>query len=301
MTDSKRLNYQHLYYFWSVARAGSITNACIKLGVSQPTISSQLSVFEDNIGEKLFQRDGRKLKLTDKGHLIYNYADEIFAIGNALIDTLNHVIYEKKYKISIGVDSNISSLLISNILEPVLSTLKNSWINIQRGNQSSLISQLCNHSIEYILSENPITLDSYFRTYCNYNASLKLAAFATNDFIESDNHNLIDTIRHSPLILPSRDTGFRLSLDKWFQEQNIAPRIIAEIDDETVRLILAKNGLGLIFAPGQFSSQICDQYDLNSLGELVDVQFNLYVISASKKINNNIMKEIIVNSKRKFA
>jgi LysR family transcriptional activator of nhaA len=39
-----RLNYQHLYYFWTVAREGGVTQASKKLGLAQPTISSQLSV-----------------------------------------------------------------------------------------------------------------------------------------------------------------------------------------------------------------------------------------------------------------
>ena len=60
------LNYHHLLYFWTVARAGTIAAASKELHLSQPTISTQLKTLEESLGQKLFQRQGRKLVLTDK-------------------------------------------------------------------------------------------------------------------------------------------------------------------------------------------------------------------------------------------
>ena len=61
------LNYHHLLYFWTVVREGRISRAAEKLRVSQPTISAQLKLLEDALGERLFQRQGRTLVLTDVG------------------------------------------------------------------------------------------------------------------------------------------------------------------------------------------------------------------------------------------
>ena len=64
------LNYHHLLYFWTVVREGQISRAAEKLRVSQPTISAQLRLLEDALGEHLFQRKGRTLVLTDVGRLV---------------------------------------------------------------------------------------------------------------------------------------------------------------------------------------------------------------------------------------
>jgi len=69
------LNYHHLYYFWAVAREGSIRRACEHLQLAQPTVSSQIQKLERSLGEKLFDRVGRGLALTDTGRLVYRYAD----------------------------------------------------------------------------------------------------------------------------------------------------------------------------------------------------------------------------------
>ena len=68
------LHYQHFYYFWRVAKKGSVTEACRELRLAQPTVSAQLKVFEETLGEKLFVRAGRNLKLTEIGKLALNSA-----------------------------------------------------------------------------------------------------------------------------------------------------------------------------------------------------------------------------------
>ena len=76
-----RINYQHLYYFWMVAKQGSITAACDILHLAQPTISGQLAVFEQSVGTKLLRKEGRRLVLTETGRAVFHYAEEIFALG----------------------------------------------------------------------------------------------------------------------------------------------------------------------------------------------------------------------------
>ncbi len=61
------LNYHHLLYFWAVAREGSVTRASQQLRLAQPTVSGQLKALEDALGEKLFERTGRRLRAHRRG------------------------------------------------------------------------------------------------------------------------------------------------------------------------------------------------------------------------------------------
>ena len=82
------LNYHHLLYFYTVAREGSVKRAGEVLQLAQPTLSGQIRKLEESLGETLFEREGRGLKLTESGHLVYRYADEIFTTGRELQDAL---------------------------------------------------------------------------------------------------------------------------------------------------------------------------------------------------------------------
>lgn len=68
------LNYHHLYYFWSVARAGTIAQASKELRLAQPTISGQIRQLEESLGEKLFDKVGRNLMLTETGQSTHGSA-----------------------------------------------------------------------------------------------------------------------------------------------------------------------------------------------------------------------------------
>ena len=91
------LNYHHLLYFWVVAKKGTITAACRELSLAQPTISAQLRALENALGHELFDRSRRKLALTETGRIVYGYADEIFSVGQNLMDAL-----EGLARVSIG-------------------------------------------------------------------------------------------------------------------------------------------------------------------------------------------------------
>ena len=82
------LNDHHLLYFWVVAREGTIARACDQLHLTQPSISKQLRQLERSVGEKLFQRAGRNLVLTETGQMVFRYADEIFSLGRELSEAL---------------------------------------------------------------------------------------------------------------------------------------------------------------------------------------------------------------------
>src|SRR3954462_14035240 len=86
----KWLNYNHLHYFWVVAREGGVVRASEELLVSQPTISNQLKELEASLGHRLFDRGGRGLRLTDAGRVAFNYANEIFSLGQEMLNALEH-------------------------------------------------------------------------------------------------------------------------------------------------------------------------------------------------------------------
>ncbi|MBX3437735.1 MAG: LysR family transcriptional regulator, partial [Planctomycetaceae bacterium] len=116
----QELNYLHLYYFWSVAREGSITAACERLHVTQPTVSTQIRRLEQSLGKRLFERVGRGLQLTEVGRVVFDYADDIFTLGQALLGTINGASHGKRPKLMVGIPNAMPKVLTYRLLEPLL-------------------------------------------------------------------------------------------------------------------------------------------------------------------------------------
>ena len=116
----KWLNYNHLYYFWMVAREGSVIGASQELMVSQPTVSIQLKELETSLGHRLFDRVGRKLILTDSGKIAFNYANDIFSLGQELVNALEHQPAGRPLRLAVGVVDVIPKPVARRLLEPAM-------------------------------------------------------------------------------------------------------------------------------------------------------------------------------------
>ena len=114
----KWLNYNHLYYFWMVAREGSIARAAEELMLSQPTISVQLKELETALGHRLFDRVGRGLRLSDPGRIAFNYANETFALGHEMTNALESQAAGRLLRLSVGVLDAIPKPLVRQLLAP---------------------------------------------------------------------------------------------------------------------------------------------------------------------------------------
>src|SRR3954467_9132136 len=110
------LNFHHLRYFWTVARKGGVRKAAEALHVSQPSISAQLRLLEESLGEQLFKRAGRGLVLTEAGHLVLSYADEIFSAGRELMSSIKKRGGARPLRLNIGITDAVSKLITFEIL-----------------------------------------------------------------------------------------------------------------------------------------------------------------------------------------
>jgi LysR family transcriptional activator of nhaA len=112
------LNYHHLKLFWEVARGGSLRTAAARLNLSQPTISGQIKSLENALGERLFDRTGRGLRLTPQGLLVMECAAEIFSLGTEMVRSLHGLGSTRKMKLNIGITDSLPKLVAWRLIPP---------------------------------------------------------------------------------------------------------------------------------------------------------------------------------------
>ena len=150
-------NYHHLLYFWTVAREGTIARASEELRLAQPTISGQIRALEDQLGEKLFQRSGRNLVLTDIGRVVYRYADDIFATGRELMDTLKDRPTGRPVRLQVGVADEVTKIIAYRLLEPALRLPQPVHIVCRDGAPERLLTDLATHALDLVIADAPIS------------------------------------------------------------------------------------------------------------------------------------------------
>ena len=287
-----QLNYQHLFYFWTVAREGTITKACQKLGLAQPTISGQLSAFEKSLGGPLFRRSGRKLILSEKGRDTYELAEKIFSISHDLEKVIGNIDSINQNKYVIGIDYSVSDMAAARILKPIIQNKNKIWISIIKDNTSKLETMMRSCEIEFIISGRQIMAEK-LGGHCHQLGAVSISAFANNQMLKTFGNNLECSVENIPVILPTKKQPIRNILDEEFKRLEISFQIVAELDDASICYNLAADGLGIIFAPKILKEEMESGYGLFSLGVIGNVTQTYYVIARSETIKSDRVKDLI--------
>ena len=280
------LNYHHLRYIWVVAKEGGLRKAADKLHVSQPTISAQLAALESGLGEKLFRRGGRALALTEAGHRVLSYAEEIFSLGQELLDAARHQPTARPLRVHIGITDSLPKLVSYQIIKPIFKLEQPIQAVCREGKVADLLGQLAAYRLDIVLADEPapsslpIKVFNHFLGDCGvtFCAERKLAATLKRKFPQS--------LNNAPVLLPTGNTALRRSLEKWFQAQHIRPRLVAEFDDAALMKVAAVDGLGFFALPTLVLTEAVANYDFQAIGRIEDCRQQFYAISAERKLTH---------------
>jgi LysR family transcriptional activator of nhaA len=280
------LNYHHLHYFAVVAREGSIARATRILGLSQPTISGQLRLLERSLGEKLFERSGRNLVLTDMGHVVARYADEIVALGSELLDTVAGRPSAGPLRFVVGVSDALPKLTTWRLLTPALGLSESMRLVLRVGKTEQLLSDLSVHTLDLVLADEAAGPGSRIRAFNHPLGECGVTVFGTERLRSRYRKGFPESLAGAPLLLPTTNTPLRRSLDSYFERTGVHPAIAAEVEDVALLQVLGGQGLGLFAAPSVVETEIRRQYGVQVVGRLTDVIERFYAISLDRKLKH---------------
>ena len=280
------LNYRHLYYFWTVAREGSITRACKQLHVTQPAISTQLQKLEQQLGEPLFAKRGRGLELTDAGRVAFQYADEIFSLGRELAETLRGRPTGKPMRLSVGVTDAFPKLLAYRILSPALRMDPPVHLVLQDDRPERLFAELSIKEVDLVLADAPLPPTIPVRAYNHLLGECGVTFFAARGLAEAHADGFPSSLQGAPVLLPVEGTTLRRSLVHWFGSAGLEPRVVAEVGDSALLKTFGQAGMGLFAAPSAVETEIRRQYGVAVVGRVEEIRERFYAISVERKLTH---------------
>ena len=296
----EKLNYQHLYYFWMVAKHGGISAACEVLHLAQPTISAQLINFQESLGLILLQKKGRKLELTDAGQTVFHYAEEIFSIGRELTQVLKNEHSEYNLQLKLGMADALPKLLAYRLIQPLLQMSEKVHIQCYENKSDQLISDIALHHLDIILADAPADSNSHKSIINHFLGESSIAVFAASSKVFQYRSDFPNRLNNAPFLLPTANTALRRSLNQWFEQQEIKPDIQAEIEDSALLKTFGGAGMGLFFAPAVVANEIQHQYAVEMIAPIEGISERFYAITAQRKIKNPAVKIILDNAKQRL-
>lgn len=288
----ENLNLRHLFYFWTIAREGSIVRAAEHLDLTPQTLSGQLATFESAVGGRLFRRANRSLQLTDFGRTVLGYADEMFQTAQALSDVISQPPEERPLSLSMGIAASIHKLIAYHLTEPVLALRREVRLTCHTGDPDLLLKRLTQREMDVVLTDRQPSSDEAgrFRTYRLASSSMSL--FAIPALAETLRPRFPASLDGQPFLATSLKAPYVTALMNWFASQSIRVKVVAEVDDSALIKVFGRQGLGYFAAPTAISDEVCRQYQVEHIARISEVRDTLFAVTRSGKSHNAAVAEL---------
>jgi LysR family transcriptional regulator, transcriptional activator of nhaA len=280
------LNYHHLLYFWTVVREGGLEAAAKKLRLSHQTISGQVHALEASLGERLLRKQGRRLVLTEVGQIAYDYADEIFRLGNELVDAIQGRPTGRPMRLLVGIADVLPKLIARRLLLPAQQLPQPVRLVCREDKPDRLLAELAIHSLDVILSDSPASSTVSVRAFSHLLGESQVSFFATASLAKAHQARFPKSLDGAPMLLPTENTALRRSLEQWFRAQGIHPRIEGEFEDSALLASFAQEGGGLFAAPSVIAREVEQQYRVKAIGVAQDVRERFYAITVERRLKH---------------
>jgi LysR family transcriptional activator of nhaA len=298
LDNLQELNYSHLLYFWAVARDGSIASACQRLHLRQPTISMQIRKLERALGHRLFDRSGRNLVLTDVGRTVFDYAEEMFSLGRELLGTLRGLPGKRSGRLHVGIPTFLPKLITYQLLKPVLRMQPAVQLVCHEAELSELVNDLARHKFDAILTDRPLQSAAGVHCFNHPLVECEIAICGTPELATEFRDNFPDSLDGAPMLLPSSETEMRRALDRWFDDRNSNPRVVAEFDDSALMKEFGGGGAGLFPVVSSVLPELERQYGVELVGKLANARVRYYAVTTERKLTHPATIIIAQSAKR---
>ena len=231
--------------------------------------------------------------LTDTGQEVLSYAEEIFSLGQDLISTIRQRPTLRPLRVHLGVADALPKLVAYRIIEPIFHLPQTVQVACWETSVSDMLADLAAHRLDIVLADQPASsgvsghvfnylLEESEIVFC---AEQRLAAKLRRGFPKS--------LDGAPALLPMSNSGLRHSLEKWFHDVGVRPRLVGELEDPAFVRTLASHGLGFMALPTLVANQSVTQLRLHPIGKARGCRQQFYAITAERRRSHPAVQAII--------
>ncbi len=290
---STRFSYRHLYYFWVVAKEGSITAAAARLSMAVQTVSTQVRELERSLGHALLKPAGRGLVLTEAGLAAMQQADLIFQLGEQLPGVIDAAVKSPGIRLVFGISDGLPKLVVRRLLQPILNE-PNLRLLCHEDDFADMLADLALHRLDAVLADRAAPPNPNLKVYSHALGSSSLAWYASHTLYAAALAGFPQSLASVPVLLPTSHVAVRAGLDQWFAQRALRPNVAGEFEDSALLKTFGASGMGVFAASELVHDQLVAQYNVERIGPCEGVEEHFFLIVAEKKVQHPVVRRLLL-------
>lgn len=284
-----QLNYNHLRYFWVIAHEGGLGRAAERLNVAPSALSVQLQKLEQQIGHPLFDRLGKRLRLTEAGRVALDYADTVFKTGEELLNTLRGRPDLDRKVLRVGAITTMSRNFQLEFLRPLVGR-EDVELVVRSGSLRELLQELEAHVIDLVLANSPAPQDARSASRSRLLDEEPVSIVGRPG---SSPFRFPDDLDGSPILLPSLGSELRTAFDRLTDLAGVRPTIMAEVDDMAMLRLLARERQAYALVPPIVVRDELKSGVLAELHRIDGLAERFYAILQDRRFPNPLLEALL--------
>ena len=249
MIDS-RVRFRHLRTFIEVVRQNSVGRAAQVLSVSQPAVTKTIRELEEILNKKLFEKDGRGLRVTRYGEVFLRHAGASVAALQTGIDSLSRG--DAGPPVRIGALPTVSARIMPKVMERFLAEGTESPVKIVTGENHVLLGQLRTGTLDLVVGRlaAPEQMAGLTFEYL-YSEQVRFVVRSGHPLLTRDQFDF-ERIRDYTILMPPTGSVIRPYVDRYLLAHGMAelPHAIETVSDSFGHVFVAQTDAVWVISEG---------------------------------------------------
>jgi len=240
------LDFGQVEAFVQVAAHHSFSRAAEVLQLTQPSITARIQSLERELGEELFERGGRGVRLTDAGLTFMPYAERILQTLQEGRDAVEEVQNVHLGSLRLGSALTISTYVLPNILHLFRQRYPGVDVVIRTGRSEQVLSMLLADDVQVGLVRS--LSHPEVEAVHLYDDEIVLVAYSQHPFANSHRAS-VEEVASQPIILFDRGSSYYGLINSFFRQAGVIPHVAMELDSLEATKRMVEQGLGIALVP----------------------------------------------------
>ncbi|TAK61844.1 MAG: LysR family transcriptional regulator, partial [Dehalococcoidia bacterium] len=229
-----------------VAQLRSFSKAADALFLTQPSVTARIQSLERDLGEALFERNGRGVRLTEMGSTFLPYARRALKALQEGRDALDGMRNLDIGTLKLGSALTVSTYVLPKILKQYCSLYPGVEVTVQTGRSEQVLQMVLNDDVHCALERT--VHHPEIVTIPLYEDDLVLVASPEHRFAKAGLAK-IEEVGREPLILFDRGSSYNQLIQGVFRQHGIVPHTLMELDTIEATKKMVEEGLGIALLP----------------------------------------------------
>jgi LysR family transcriptional activator of nhaA len=238
------------------------------LGISQPSLSQQLKIFEEEVGKSLFVRKGRTFDLSTRGRALYEESRGLFDIADSISSHVKVIDPGREITFRVGVSSDIERPFVAEVIGQILRTrrAKNIKFEVISKEHKEIAADFRSGDIELVITNSKIAdrPPAYDFSFPVFLVTSKVQKNSRS--LNESNLKAIFQSLEEDLIIPSEGHVLRFELDRFLSKISSHPQVVFESNILACVIRAIQEGVGCSFLPKPYVQKDLKRGILSAIG-----------------------------------